>query len=75
MKPMKKRTVLPALFDMRGKLLVVGQTALVRKPFPQTASILFGEVADLRIAKDGELEAKIKGYKQWFRNPLKLAEK
>lgn len=75
MKPMKKRIVLPALFDLRGMILMKGDTVLVREQFPKTAGIKWGTLVNLRVGKDGQVEGKLKQFKEWYKNPLKLADK
>ena len=77
MKPMKKRIVETALFDIRGMLITKGDIVLARLPFPKGASVFWGPVVALRIARDGQLEAKIAGIGKgkWYKKPIKLADK
>lgn len=74
MKPMVKKMKDPELFDMRGLLLKKGDTVLVRKPFPRSTTLAFGKVAALRVGETGLVEVKLQD-KNWYKNPIKLADK
>lgn len=74
-KPMKKQIKDSVLYDIRGMELKKGNTVLVRDHAPKTATILWGTLMAVRINKEGVLEGKLKQYKGWYKNPIKLADK
>lgn len=73
-KPMKKQIKSAVLYDLRGMELKKGCTVLARDHHPKTACIIWGTLAEVRV-KDGILEGKLKQFKGWYKNPLKLADK
>lgn len=64
----------PIGIDWRNCIVHVGDTILVREPFPRTSVLKIGQVEKIRCNDKGSYDYKlVKG--KWYSNPLKLADK
>lgn len=60
--------------DWRNCIVRIGDTVLVREPFPRTSMLKIGQVEKIRCNDKGSYVYKlVKG--KWYSNPLKLADK